>query len=76
VRFHRTGAERIHHAVVGELHLSYETMELSADAGLHLTVYTAEAGSASQQALDLLASWAATPDPDHTADLGDEANRR
>jgi hypothetical protein len=51
-------------------------MELSADAGLNLTVYTAEAGSASQQALDLLASWAATPDPDHTADLGDEANRR
>jgi transcriptional regulator with XRE-family HTH domain len=76
VRFHRTGAKRIHHPVVGELHLSYETMELSADAGLNLTVYTAEAGSASQQALDLLASWAATPDPDHTADLGDEANRR
>jgi hypothetical protein len=35
-------------------------MELSADAGLNLTVYTAEAGSASQQALDLLASWTAT----------------
>jgi hypothetical protein len=40
--------------------LSYETMEVSADAGLTMTVYSAEAGSASQQALDLLASWTAT----------------
>jgi MmyB-like transcription regulator ligand binding domain len=62
VRFHRTGSKRLHHPVVGDLDLSYETMELSADAGLNLTVYTAEAGSASQQALDLLASWTATPD--------------
>jgi transcriptional regulator with XRE-family HTH domain len=60
VRFHRTGAKRIHHPLVGDLDLSYETMELSADAGLNLTVYTAEAESASQQALDLLASWTAT----------------
>jgi hypothetical protein len=28
-----------------------------------MALYTAEAGSASQQALDLLASWTATPDP-------------
>src|SRR3982751_4088674 len=31
VRFHRTGTKDIHHPVVGELDLSYETMELSAD---------------------------------------------
>ena len=31
-------------------------MKLPADAGLNLTVYTAESGSASQQAHDLLAS--------------------
>ena len=37
-------------------------MELSADAGLTMSVYTAEPGSAAQQALDLLASWTATPD--------------
>jgi transcriptional regulator with XRE-family HTH domain len=60
VRFHQTGTKRLHHPVVGELSLSYETMDLAADAGLNLTVYTAEAGSASQQALDLLASWTAT----------------
>jgi transcriptional regulator with XRE-family HTH domain len=63
VRFHRAGAKRIHHPLVGDLDLSYETMELSADSGLTMTIYTADADSASQQALDLLASWAATPDP-------------
>ena len=62
VRFHRTGTKRIHHPVVGELELSYESMELSADDGLSVAIFTAEPGSASQQALDLLASWTATPD--------------
>ena len=61
VRFHRTGTKRLHHPIVGDLELSYESMELSADSGPHLHVYTAEPGSASQQALDLLASWTATP---------------
>jgi transcriptional regulator with XRE-family HTH domain len=62
VRFHRTGTKHIHHPVVGELELSYETMELSADDGLSVAIFTAEPASASQQALDLLASWTATPD--------------
>ena len=62
VRFHRTGTKRLHHPVVGELELSYETLTLDADDGLRLALYTAEAGSASQQALDLLASWTASPD--------------
>jgi transcriptional regulator with XRE-family HTH domain len=61
VRFHRTGTKRMQHPVVGELSLSYETMELSADDGLTVAIFTAEPGSASQQALDLLASWTATP---------------
>jgi len=63
VRFHSTGDKRIHHPVVGDLDLSYESMELSADDGLSVSIFTAEPGSASQQALDLLASWAATPEP-------------
>jgi hypothetical protein len=46
------------------------------DAGLNLTVYTAQAGSASQQALDLLASWTATPDRAKTAEAGDQATSR
>jgi transcriptional regulator with XRE-family HTH domain len=61
VRFHDTGIKRLHHPVVGDLELSYETLELTADAGLMLFAYTAEPGSRSEQALDLLASWAATP---------------
>lgn len=61
VRFHQTGTKRLHHPVVGELTISYETMTLDADDGLRLAIYTAEAGSASQQALDLLASWTAPP---------------
>jgi transcriptional regulator with XRE-family HTH domain len=62
VRFHRTGSKRLHHPVVGEIQLSYETLRLDADDGLRMALYTAEPGSASQQALDLLASWTATPD--------------
>ena len=62
VRFHRTGTKRIHHPVVGDMELSYETMALSADDGLSIATFTAEAGSAAQQALDLVASWTATPD--------------
>jgi transcriptional regulator with XRE-family HTH domain len=69
VRFHRTGAKRIHHPVVGDLELSYETMELSADDGLSVAIFTAEPGSAAQHALDLLASWTATPE---AADVGGE----
>ena len=74
VRFHRTGTKRLHHPVVGDLELAYETMELPADAGLNLTVYTAEAGSASQQALDLLASWTATVDEVDVAERSERAS--
>ncbi|MEV6654153.1 helix-turn-helix transcriptional regulator [Streptomyces sp. NPDC051219] len=60
VRHHRSGIKRLHHPVVGDLDLSYEGLELPSDPGLVLFVYTAEPASSSQQALDLLASWAAT----------------
>jgi transcriptional regulator with XRE-family HTH domain len=60
VRFHRTGLKDIHHPVVGDIHLSFEAMDLPADPGLSLIVYSAEAGSPSADALNLLASWAAT----------------
>jgi transcriptional regulator with XRE-family HTH domain len=73
VRYHQTGTKRLRHPVVGELDLSYEVMELAADSGLRLAVFQAEPGSPSQQRLDLLASWAATPQPDPA---GDEVPRR
>ncbi|HVD18046.1 MAG TPA: helix-turn-helix transcriptional regulator [Propionibacteriaceae bacterium] len=57
VRFHRSGLKDIHHPIVGDLHLSFEVMDLPADPGLSLVIYSAEPGSASQDALYLLASW-------------------
>jgi hypothetical protein len=63
VRLHRTGTKHIQHPVVGELHLSYEVMDLAADPGLALTAFSAEAGSPSDDALRLLAGWAATHEP-------------
>jgi transcriptional regulator with XRE-family HTH domain len=66
VRAHDTGRKRFQHPVVGELNLTFEAMELVADPGLTMFVYTAEPGSKSEQALSLLASWAATPDQEST----------
>ena len=71
VRFHDTGSKRFHHSVVGDLELTFETMELSADAGLTMFVYTAEVGSKSEEALNLLASWAATLDEAEPANVTD-----
>jgi transcriptional regulator with XRE-family HTH domain len=73
VRFHDAGSKRFHHPVVGELSLTFETMLLAADPGLLLFVYTAEVGSRSEEALNLLASWAATLEQAEPADLTREA---
>jgi transcriptional regulator with XRE-family HTH domain len=62
VRFHRSGFKAVHHPVVGDLHLSFEVMELPADPGLSLIVYGAEPGTPTEDGLRLLASWAATLD--------------
>jgi transcriptional regulator with XRE-family HTH domain len=72
VRFHRSGVKRFHHPVVGDLTLTYEALDLAADAALRISAYTAEPGTPSDDALKLLASWAATLDqagrsPDRTA---------
>ena len=63
VRFHNTGIKHFHHPVVGDLHLTYNRLDLAADPGLTLFTYTAEPGSRSDEALKLLGSWAATIDP-------------
>lgn len=62
VRHHGSGTKSFRHGVVGELVLSFEGMELAAEPGLHLTVYTAEPNSPTADRLALLASWAATQD--------------
>ena len=61
VKFHRTGVKRLHHPIVGELTLTYEALDLPADSGQRMLVYTAEPGSPSHDAMQLLASWASTP---------------
>ncbi len=66
VRFHATAVKRVHHPVVGDLSVNFERLDLAADAGLTISTYTAEPGSRSAEALDLLASWAATPDTEET----------
>ena len=68
VRLHRTGTKRLHHPVVGDLELTFEALDLPADNGLTMFVYTAEPGSPSHDSLRLLASWAATRDVDEIDD--------
>jgi hypothetical protein len=73
VRFHHTGIKRFHHPVVGDLTLNYETMQISADAGLTMAVFTAEPDSPAHDALNLLASWAATLDQSEMDRAADQA---
>jgi transcriptional regulator with XRE-family HTH domain len=61
VRQHHIGAKPFHHPVVGDLHLTYESLDLSAD-NLTLVAYGTEPGSDSEEKLRLLASWATTLD--------------
>jgi MmyB-like transcription regulator ligand binding domain len=76
VRFHRTGFKDLHHPIVGDLHLTFEAMDLPADPGLSLVVYSAEPGSASEDGLKLLASWAATPERPEQAEIADAEETR
>jgi transcriptional regulator with XRE-family HTH domain len=62
VREHRTGIKSVHHPVVGNLDLTFETMDLVSERGLQMLVFSAEPGSASHDGLQLLAGWAATHD--------------
>jgi len=51
------GVKRLHHPLVGELTLSFETLRLPDDSEQSLITYHAEPGSPSAEALRLLASW-------------------
>ena len=65
VRHHGTGLKTFHHPVVGEMTVAYEGLEMAAEPGLTLTIYTTEPGSPSEEAMRLLASWAATEHSHH-----------
>lgn len=59
VRRHGSGTKNFHHHDVGDLTLSYEGLELTAEPGLSFLIYTATPGSPSEERLRLLASLAA-----------------
>jgi transcriptional regulator with XRE-family HTH domain len=63
VRLHGAGSKPFHHQAVGNLDLAYESVDMISEPGLTLTIYAAEPGSATADALVLLASWAATAIP-------------
>jgi transcriptional regulator with XRE-family HTH domain len=72
VRIHTTGVKLLHHPVVGDLDLPFESFPLPGDPGQSLLTYTAEPGSPTQDALSLLASWtAATNDHDQAPSTSD-----
>jgi len=55
VRDESSGRKRINHPVVGELHLSFETLRPADDPDQALFVHTADPGSPTAEALSLLA---------------------
>ena len=73
VRQHRAGTKRLHHPIVGDLELEFEKLDVAADPGLVLQAYSAEPGSASHDALSLLASWAATLEVERTLAVAEPA---
>lgn len=54
-----SGRKRLNHPLVGPIELDYESLLLPGDPDQVLLAYTAEAGSPSETALRLLASWSA-----------------
>ncbi|MFD9285029.1 helix-turn-helix transcriptional regulator [Streptomyces mirabilis] len=72
VRRHATGVKHLRHPAIGTLHLTFEAMELVADAGLTLLAYGAEAGTSSEDGLRLLTTWAATRDQQRAVPTVDE----
>lgn len=60
VRRHGTGTKAFVHAVVGEVHLLYEGLEVTEDPGLQFMIYTPQPGTDSGERLAVLGSWAAS----------------
>jgi transcription regulator MmyB-like protein/helix-turn-helix protein len=75
VRIHTTGAKLFHHPVVGDIELAFDTFPLGADPSQTLVTYTAEPGSPSQDALNLLASWSASTDNNEQPRSTDKAKQ-
>jgi transcriptional regulator with XRE-family HTH domain len=72
VHLFREGRKRLNHPVVGEITLDHEVIPLPGQDGLALVVYSAQPGSADQDALTLLASWCATATDRQDAEAGSQ----
>ncbi|MGW4360859.1 helix-turn-helix domain-containing protein [Streptomyces californicus] len=60
------GVKKLHHPLVGELTLDWETLVCATDPDQQLVVWTAAPRTPSQESLDFLASWVHTAaDPSH-----------
>ncbi|WP_020499881.1 helix-turn-helix transcriptional regulator [Sciscionella marina] len=55
------GSKHLHHPLVGELTVEYESLTPPGDPDTTLYIYTTEPGSPSRKAINLLASWTSTP---------------
>jgi len=74
VRIHNTGVKKLHHAVVGDLDLPFESLPIETGASTSLVTYLAEPGTPTHDALALLASWAAS-ETDTTLDKSADRGR-
>ncbi|TDO51607.1 helix-turn-helix protein [Kribbella sp. VKM Ac-2527] len=76
VHEHRTGSKTYRHPEVGDLHVTYDVLEMPGEHGLSITTYSAEEGSPTEGKFKLLASWAAThPAPDAMSEPADSTSR-
>lgn len=57
VRLHRNGTTRFRHPTVGDLDLTFDSLDLPDQPGLTLKAYSAPPGSDTEERLRLLASW-------------------
>ncbi|MDF2443797.1 MAG: hypothetical protein JWR01_2000 [Subtercola sp.] len=74
VRDHQAGTKSIHHPVVGDLHLTYEAMQLNSDRELTLVAYYAPPGTPTHDGLQLLSAWTVTDAaPEPSVPAGEDA---
>ncbi len=76
VHRHDAGLKVAVHPAVGELTLHMVGTELLTEPGLSLMIYSAEQGTAGEEKLRLLASWAATEQSAHDSELTEAARER
>ena len=67
VHLHAHGTKKLHHPVVGEITVAYESLTVDGDPEMSIALHTVEPGSPSEQNLRLLASWYLSQQPSDIA---------